>query len=107
MVCCTRRGWKGKSRVQHPTVKPLDLQNEPAWTKRTNGRLPPAVVLNECKRLVATVERADDRVTFTSLEIRLSHLGGGGRIPVGALPSRSWRAPYRRFSCLRALCSPR
>jgi hypothetical protein len=50
MVCCTQRAWKGKSRVQHPAVKPLDLQNEPAWTKRTNGRLPPAVVLTECKR---------------------------------------------------------
>ncbi len=54
MVCCTRRAWKGKSRVQHPAVKPLDLQNEPAWTKRTNGRLPPAVVLNECNRLITT-----------------------------------------------------
>jgi hypothetical protein len=23
MMCCTRRAWKGKSRVQHPAVKPL------------------------------------------------------------------------------------
>ena len=47
MVCSTARGWKGESRAQHSAVKPLGLRFGSSWTKRTNGRLPPAVVLSE------------------------------------------------------------
>ena len=40
MVCCTRRAWKGKSRVQHPAVKRLDLIERLDWTKWTNAWIP-------------------------------------------------------------------
>jgi hypothetical protein len=35
-LCYTAHGWKDKSNIRHPAVKPLDLRFGPSWTNRTN-----------------------------------------------------------------------
>jgi len=40
-LCYTAHGWKGKSDLEHPGVKPLDLRSGPCWTNRTNKGKPP------------------------------------------------------------------
>jgi hypothetical protein len=42
IICCGAQhtGRKDKSRVQHSTVKMLDLRSRPNWTNRTNEWLP-------------------------------------------------------------------